>query len=180
MSRKVAVAFVLALVVTVAGVGPAAAQSETVTLTVSVVDRAGDPVGNARLTAEWDGGSRSATTASNGKAFVDVPAGADVALSISHPDYVRNYPLSVEDATERDVRMEVARKGSATVRVTDADGVVTGATVTMRKDLHDVASGTTDASGEFHSGTIEQGNTPSRCRRTGTTRSRNPCSSTAT
>ena len=72
-----------------------AVAQETVTLTVSVTNQSGDAVGDATLNATWDGGSTERTTAGNGKAFVDVPAGTEVEITIDHPDYVRNRPVTV-------------------------------------------------------------------------------------
>jgi hypothetical protein len=134
----------------------ASAQSETVTLTVSVADQDGAAVAGATLTATWENGSTTQTTASNGKAFVDVPGGANVSIDVSHPDYVRNTPYEIRDADERDVAIEVAEKASVTVSVEDGEGLVDGAMVTLVKDGQTVLEGeTTD--GTVSSGTIEAG-----------------------
>jgi PGF-CTERM protein len=138
---------------------PAAAATQSqVTLTVSVVDGNDVAVGDATVTATWDGGERTATTASNGRAFVDVPEGADVTLEVDHEDYTRNFPVIVEDATEQDVTMRVSLKGEGTVAVTDAeDEPLANATVEFRQNGRTVVSGETDADGRFESDTIEQG-----------------------
>ncbi|WP_254839052.1 carboxypeptidase regulatory-like domain-containing protein [Natronomonas marina] len=139
-------------------VGIAAAQSET-TLTVSVVDSDGDPVADADVTATWDGGSTTETTAANGRAFVDVREGADVELNVTHPDYVRNHPLVVSDAAEEDVTVDVARKGRSTVVVRNADGQpLDGVAVEFQKGQFRIdARGETDEDGRFRTDTIEQG-----------------------
>lgn len=135
--------------------GIASAQTD-VTLTVSVTTPDGTAVGGASLTATWDGGSTSATTASNGKAFVDVPEGADVAIGVSHPDFVRNAPYRVNDASERNAHVTVYDKASATIAVQDADGPVDDATVTVAKNGQTVVQRTT-SDGEVSTGTIEAG-----------------------
>ncbi|MFB6164570.1 MAG: carboxypeptidase-like regulatory domain-containing protein [Haloarculaceae archaeon] len=136
----------------------AASSGSPVTLTVSVVDRGGDPVGGAEVTATWDGDEKTATTAANGKVFVDVPAGADVTLTVKSDQYVRNFPVTVSDASQRDVRITVAEKGSARIRVTDAAGDPVGnAEVRLLRGGASPARGTTNANGVFESGTVEQG-----------------------
>lgn len=145
----------LVLAALAAGPGVAAAQS-TVTLTVSVHTPAGDPVQGATLVATWGNGSTSETTASNGKAFVDVPEGANVSIGVRHPDYVRNAPHRVTDADERDVSITVYEKASARVAVEDGDGPVDNATVTMtRHGVTVLEEATTD--GAVETGTIEAG-----------------------
>ena len=139
-----------------AGAAPAATQDQ-VTLTVAVISQGGAQIGGVTITASWDGGERTATTASNGRAFVDVPRGADVELTISSDRFVRNFPVTVEDATAQDVLVEVARKGSATVRATSPSGPVRSASIRLVQDGRTVASGQTNADGAFATGTIEQG-----------------------
>ncbi|WP_430505502.1 carboxypeptidase-like regulatory domain-containing protein [Haloparvum sp. PAK95] len=146
----------LLLVSPIAGAGAATTQ-DTVTLTVSVETVDGDAVGNADLNATWDGGSAQETTASNGKAFVDVPASADVTIEVDHPDYVRNDPYVVENATARDVTVEVAEKGGLAVVATENNESVADAQVVVRKDGDVVVRGTTNDQGAFDSGVIEQG-----------------------
>jgi len=140
-----------------ASVAPVAAQPKMVTLTVSVVDQGGNPVGDVTLHATWSNGSTERTTASNGKAFVDVPKGADVSITVSHPDYVRNSPYTLQDASERDVTVRVARKGSLAVSVDDSDGAVSGAQVTVSQGGTVVSQGETAADGSYRTGDIEQG-----------------------
>lgn len=148
----------VALVLTsvVAGTAPAAGQ-ESVTLTVSVVTATGTPVGGATINATWDGGQTTATTASNGKAFVDVPQGADVALDVESDEYIRNTPRVVEDASEQEVTVEVAPKGEFSVRITDTEGPVQNIRVSLKKGGTTIAEGRTDSDGRFASPVIEQG-----------------------
>lgn len=140
----------------IAGVTPAAAQ-ETVTLTVTVEAESGDPVGAATITATWDDGSTTATTASNGKAFVDVPQGADVNLTAESDNYIRNTPKLVENAQESDVTLEVGRKGEYSLRVTDAEGPVEGVNVRLVRDGETIVEGRTNADGRFATPIIERG-----------------------
>jgi len=158
MNATVTATFVAALLLVspIAGAGAATTQ-DTVTLTVSVETAAGDAVGNADLTATWDGGSAQETTASNGKAFVDVPAGANVTIEVDHDSYVRNEPYVVENATARDVTIEVAEKGGLSVVATENNESVANAQVVVRKGGEVVVRGSTNAEGAFDSGVIEQG-----------------------
>lgn len=138
--------------------GPAsAATTDMVTLTVSVELADGTPVDGAELTATWDGGSESATTVSNGKAFIDVPEGVDVNITMEHPDYTRNFPYAVADADERDVTIEVAPKATASITVRDADGPIDGATVRFARNRKTVARDVTGSNGLASSGVIEEG-----------------------
>ena len=137
---------------------PVAAQSaELVTLTVSVVDQDGNSVGNAELTATWENGSTTQSTASNGKAFVDVERGANVTIELSHPEYIRNDPFEVRNATEQDVTIPAYREGQLSVTVTDDSGEVADARVVLRKNGQVVSQSPTDEGGTFASGPIEQG-----------------------
>lgn len=134
-----------------------AATQEQVTLTVSVISQGGAQLGGVTITAAWDGGETTATTASNGKAFVDVPRGADVDITISSERFVLNFPVTVEDATARELLIEVARKGSAEISATSASGPVRSASVELAQNGRTVASGRTNADGTFTTGIIEQG-----------------------
>ncbi|MFB6117460.1 PGF-CTERM sorting domain-containing protein [Halosegnis sp.] len=128
-----------------------------VTLTVTVVTPSGDPVGGATIDASWDDGSTTVTTASNGKAFIDVPEGANVSLSAESDEYIRNQPLIVENASAREVTIEVAPKGQLTVAVNDTDGPVEDVRVRLQTDAGVVAEGRTDENGEYTTPAIEQG-----------------------
>ena len=154
----VAVVVLVSVVSPVGAAGaPSVATQDQVTLTVAVVSQGGAQLGGVTITATWDGDERTAQTANNGKAFVDVPRGADVELSISSDRFVRNFPVTVEDATSREVIVEVARKGSATVSLASPAGPVGSASVELVQDDRTVVSGRTNADGTFSTGTIEQG-----------------------
>jgi PGF-CTERM protein len=158
MYRLVSLAIAAAMVGCLLITPTAAATQSQVTLTVSVVDQSDAAVDGATVTASWEGGERTATTASNGRAFVDVPDGADVSIDIDHENYTRNVPVTVEDASERDVTVRVSEKGRATVMVTDTeDQPLANTTVELRRDGRTVATGQTDANGSFETDTIEQG-----------------------
>lgn len=151
-------ALLTALLVVLGAAGPAIGlASAQVTLTVALETPGGSPVGNADLTATWDGGSTNTTTASNGKAFIDVPEGADVTIEVEHPDYIRNSPYEVTDAEEEEVTVTVWEKASATVTVRDAQGEVEDVRVAFRKDGETVTVQRTDADGLVESGVIEAG-----------------------
>lgn len=136
--------------------GAVAAQEE-VTLTVSVISQGGAQLGGVNIIATWDSGETTTTTASNGKAFVDVPRGTDVDISISSERFILNFPVTVEDATSQELTIEVARKGSATVRATSPSGPVRSASVELVQNGRTVASGETNADGTFTTDIIEQG-----------------------
>lgn len=168
-AHRLAVALVV-LLTTSSIVGAAAVSSTTeragvnagqgtVTLTVAVTDNANDDVSGAELTAFWDGGSNTAQTASNGKAFLDVPSGTDVKIYVNHSAYTLNNPVVVEDASQQDVSIETSLKADAQVTVVEDGTPIQDAQVLMYKegDGRTAASGRTDGSGVFTSGTIEQG-----------------------
>ncbi|WP_348610432.1 carboxypeptidase-like regulatory domain-containing protein [Halobaculum rarum] len=135
----------------------AAAQESTVTLTVAVRTPGDDPVSGADLTASWENGSATATTASNGRALVDVPAGSTVEIRIEHPEYVRNSPFVVDTAAEETIPITVRQRGSLTVRAEDDRGDPVGdAHVIVRADGEIVINGRTNDDGRFTTGTIEQ------------------------
>lgn len=72
----------------------AASQADEVTMEVEVVDRGGNPLDGADLTASWEGGSDEATTAGNGRAFVDVPEGANVTITVDTVDWAGPIPYT--------------------------------------------------------------------------------------
>jgi len=160
---------VVAAAVAAGGTGAAAAAtgdasgeaaSVDVTLTVTVVDQGGNPLGGAELSATWgdDGGPVNKTTAGNGMAFLDVPEGEDVTIAIDHPNYIRNNPYVVEDASERGVTIETAQKGQATVVVRNGSGRVPDAVVRLSHDRQRVTAARTNADGELVTDEIERGN----------------------
>lgn len=128
-----------------------------VALTVSVTDQSGAPVAGADLTATWENGSATAETTSNGKAFIDVPEDADVELEAEHPEYVRNHPVVVENATEQEVTVDMHQRGSATISVTDENGQVSDARVIIRKEGRIVEDSRTTSTGIFETAVIEHG-----------------------
>lgn len=145
----------LAVVAVGVGVGPAAADD--VALTVQVVDRTGEPISGADITASYENGSTTGRTSSNGREFLDVPEGANVTIEVSHPAYVRNEPYQIRNATEREVTVEVAPRASLAVRAETEDGAaVEGAFVAVRRDGSIVDSGRTGADGEYAAGALEQ------------------------
>ncbi|UIO98591.1 carboxypeptidase-like regulatory domain-containing protein [Halobaculum sp. CBA1158] len=136
---------------------PAATQEATVTITVAVETAAGDPVDDAEITAAWDDGTDTASTASNGRAFLDVPAGARVELGVDHPDYVLNAPVVIGNATEREVGVTVRERARLTVSVEDDSAEpVADARVLLRQDGEIVVDARTDADGTYTTGVIEQ------------------------
>jgi PGF-CTERM protein len=161
MSRVPAILSVLLVLSLVAGAtaGVTVAQSggETVTVTVAVRDRAGNAISNADLDVEWEDGSTTVTTAGNGKAFVDVPAGAEVTIRVTHPRYVRNNPYVIDSAAEREVDVQVFRKSTVRLEVSDDDGAVADARVRIERGGLRFETGTTGSNGVFESDVIEAG-----------------------
>lgn len=149
------------LFVTIVASGGVVAD-DPVTLTVSVTDRAGDPVGGATVEATWetdagDTGSASGTTASNGRVLLDVPEGAAVELDVEDDRYVRNRPLRIANASQTDVALGVARSGTATVTVVDGENrSQAGASVTVREDGRTVDRGETGADGTYETARLER------------------------
>lgn len=139
-----------------AAVGPAAAAG-TATLTVALETPDGDPAGGAEVTANWSDGTSTATTAANGKAFVDVPDGAEVTISVDHPDYMRNNPHVVTNAETEEIPITVYEKAQVTFRITGDGGPVEGAQIRLRKGSPTVDSGTTNANGRWETDVIESG-----------------------
>jgi PGF-CTERM protein len=161
MSNKyvpIVVLLLCAAAVAPTAVGATGASQDRVTLTVTVVDRGGDRVSGATLTAAWAGGETTETTRSNGQALLDVPEGASVSLDVEDGEYVRNVPKTVAAGEGGAVTLDVARRGSATVRAETADGdALPGARVVVSRDGTVVASGETSDSGGFYAETLERG-----------------------
>lgn len=83
-------------------------DQDIVTLTVTIVDTAGDPVGDALLTVYADGDDIATVgTASNGMAFVDVPAGAEVSVEVSDEDYSRTTPPDPPRTITEDTKLTI-------------------------------------------------------------------------
>lgn len=159
MTRGVLAATVVLLLLLASPTSAAATTdtAEMVTLTVSIENQDGARVGSAELTATWENGSNTETTASNGKAFVDVPKGANVTISVSHPDYIRNNPVVIKNVDEQSVTIPVYQRGQLNVNVDDGTGAIADANVVLRKDGKVAVSGPTNANGVFSSPDIEQG-----------------------
>jgi len=159
--RRFPVLTFVVLLVLASGFAPfatagATTQQEQVTLTVSVVNQSGNGVGGAIINATWDDGSTTAETASNGRAFVDVPRGKDVELTVKDDRYVRNFPVVVRNAGNEDVTIEVARQGQASITVSDEDGRLANATVQLRSDGRIVDQGKTSNNGVFTTRSVER------------------------
>ena len=154
-ARTIVVTGIAFLLVVGMGAAPVAGQ-DLVTLTVTVETASGEQVPGAELTASWDGGEATETTASNGKAFLDVPSGADVTIEVGHSEYIRNYRYEVEDASESEVDITVYDRASATFEVADSEGPVSDAVVTLfRHNGVSFAEKTVD--GQVSTGDIEEG-----------------------
>ena len=146
------------VVLVILGGVPAVTSAETTTLTVTVENRSGAAVADATIIASWDGGTSTATTANNGKAFVDVPDDERVELTIDHDQYVRNFPLAIENpSTQSEVTVPVAAKSSLALTVQDSDETIADARVVVRQNGRIVADGWSGADGGFETGTIEAG-----------------------
>jgi PGF-CTERM protein len=155
VSSVVAVVFLVGAVAVV----PMGVAADTTTLTVAVETRDGTAVGGATIVATWENGSSSATTANNGKAFLDVPDGERVELTVEHEEYTRNFPKVIPDtATASDeITVAVGAKSSLSVTVADGDGPVEDAQVAIRWNGRIVKAGATDADGGIETTTIEAG-----------------------
>jgi predicted secreted protein len=140
-----------------AGGAAAPGNQAEVTLTVTVVDEFDNPISGATVEAEWDGGSDSGQTASNGKVFLDVEEGADVSLTVDHVAYTRNNPLLVSNAEEEEVSMTVYRKSEAEVKVTQDDEPLRNARVLLYKGGNLADRGRTNQDGLYVSEEIERG-----------------------
>lgn len=154
-TRSVLVA-AMATVLVVGMVPAPAAGQEEVTLTVTVQTPEGAAVADAQLNATWDGGWETSETASNGKAFIDVPAGASVEISVDHTEYIRNFPHTVSNASEQDVDITVYDRASTTFEVDDEDGPVDDASVTMFRHNR-VAFAQQTENGQLATGDLEAG-----------------------
>jgi len=168
------VAVCLAPVATAASVAPgaptqaAASTTDTtttaVTLTVNVVDADGNPVSGANVTVSYDGTTKTGETFANGKAFFDVPDGADVSVDVSAENLALNRPKTVSNVdaeTTVNVTMYPAATAIVTVQ-TPNEQPIEDARVRMRKDTAVLTSlsGRTAANGTFVAADVERGTTP--------------------
>lgn len=126
-------------------------------MTVAVVDSNGDPVGNLDLTVSWASGSKNITTASNGKAFVDVPNGTDIEITVHDEEYVRNSPFVKFNVGSEEVKVPVSLGGQATLTVQSANGPESDATIEVYDSGISVETLTTDAKGEATTRRLERG-----------------------
>ncbi|MFB6183512.1 MAG: PGF-CTERM sorting domain-containing protein [Haloarculaceae archaeon] len=157
--RATVVALLIVIVTLSSAPGVVGAASDDVTLTVAVENTDGNPVSGADVRVTWNdsGGTATVTTHSNGKAYVDVPAGTNATIEVSHDDYVRNVPYRLTDASEREVSVTVAKKGQARVTVVDEDGRLANARVQLYRKGTYVVDGRTDDRGVLRTDAIEQG-----------------------
>ena len=160
-STRLSVGLRIVMLVGVVAALPVAvtAQQEQVTITATIVDQDDRSVGSGvDVRATWDGGSRNATTASNGQVLLDVPRGANVSIAVDDDRYVRNIPYTVEDATTQSVDVAVAQSGSATITVRNtANETVENARVLLYTGGQFVTDQRTDADGTVTTPAIEQG-----------------------
>ncbi len=163
MSRSSAVVVTALLVVSVlapAAIGGATAQDDTVTVTVAIVDSNGDPIGNTDVSVIWNGGEGgpiNTTTASNGKAFVDVPQGADIEVEIQDEEYVRNSPYVRFNVVQEEIEVPVSLSGQATLTVQSDGGPVSDADITLFQRGTSVETVSTNDSGQATTRRLERG-----------------------
>jgi hypothetical protein len=129
---RVVVLVVLVGVATPTATGGVTAQEQT-TATVTVVDQAGERVGDVDLRVVWNNGegSENVTTRANGQALVDVPAGATVQIRVTDEEYLRNSPAVFFGVDGGELEVEVSLPGTARVTATDSAGQVEGATARL-------------------------------------------------
>ncbi|WP_227133725.1 carboxypeptidase-like regulatory domain-containing protein [Halorubellus salinus] len=145
-----------------AGATASGSTAQAVTITVSVVDADGQAVGGANVTVTYDGETKTGETFANGKAFFDVPEGADVSVDVSAPDLALNRPKTVSNVdaeTTVNVTMYPAATALVTVR-TPSGQAVEGAQVRLRKAgaVLTSVSGETPSNGTFVASDVERGN----------------------
>lgn len=141
-----------------AGVGVGTATAEEVPIEVTVVDQNGDGLGGATLMVSWDGGSKTVTTVSNGRALFDVPEDKRITIEVDVDDYVRNEPYVIENPSPDDsIEIPMHEDALATVTVGNAQGPIENADVRLVKDGVAVIDGQTDSEGVIESDLIEVG-----------------------
>lgn len=160
MSRGLVSVVIIALVVaTLAPSAIGGVAAEDVTLTVTIVDSDGNELGDIPVTATWDdgdGGPINRTTAPNGQVLFGVPEGADVQVTITDDQYMRNFPYEVENVTDQSEVVPVSLSGTATVTVEDSNGPVEDANVVLFQDGRTVDSKQTGANGMSTSDPVER------------------------
>lgn len=114
------------------------AVADDITVDVTVVDQEGDPVGGVELTITADGDSQTVTTTGSGAALFDVPAGADVNITVDHPEYVRNVPYTIENAAVEEGQsrlteeIDVSLAGTLAIELQDSGEPVEDVRVLVR------------------------------------------------
>jgi hypothetical protein len=161
MSRSPVSVVVLAVVVAATANGVVGAvAADDVTLEITVVDRNGNEVSGVSLSVTWndgEGGPRTATTRANGKALVDVPEGANVAIRTDDDSYARNRPYTVNNVEGGAVTVPVSEGGRAAIVVEGADGRIADARVEVRDAAGRVDQQTTNGSGVARTDVLEIG-----------------------
>lgn len=161
-------AVVAALVCLGLAPGVVAGIDDPVTIDVTVVDDDGDPVSGAELTVAWDDDETVEETRANGRALADVPAGADIEIRIDHPDYVRNQPFTVTNATQQALEVPVRLSGVAELTVLDGEQPVPDTRLVVREtDGPVVTELTTDTAGVAETPRLERGSYEVTTERTG-------------
>lgn len=144
------------------GAAPASTADADVTLRVTVVNAQGNPLGNAEVTVSYDGEEETKETVSNGEALFDVPEGATVEITPSHPMLVKNNPVTLENVDgNTDVTVTMYQPAEGSISVVDGGGAaVEGATVELRKEGRSTiaARGTTGSDGTYTTPSLERGN----------------------
>lgn len=165
------------LVVVAVCVAPATAAATAstanadVTITVAVTDADGNAVGGANVTVSYDDTTKHAETFSNGQALFDVPEGADVSVSATHPDLALNHPASASDVDgETEITLEMYQQSTAVVTIeAPSGGAVADATVRMEKADESLPAvrATTAANGTIVASGLEAGEYDVRVTRSG-------------
>jgi PGF-CTERM protein len=154
MRRLCAGAVILLLVGLVAPVAVGGVAAADVTLTLTATED-GSPVGDVTLRVTWSNGSEEVTTLSNGKEFVDVPAGERVEIAVADDTYIRNSPVVVGNASGQDVEVPISLPGTVDVTVADSTGPVPDASVQLFDNGADEGARTDDA-GQVTLGPVER------------------------
>lgn len=160
MKRAIAIltgVLLIGCVVAAGGTAVADNGGDVVTVTTTVTDSNGEPVGNVDLTATWDGGSTTTSTASNGKAFLDVPEGETIVVELDHDTYVQNEPYEFVAEADGEESIDVVEGGSISVDTTAGDDELGEVRVIVRQNGEIVSTGHTDDDGAYETGRIEQG-----------------------
>ncbi|WP_257298447.1 carboxypeptidase regulatory-like domain-containing protein [Haloarchaeobius sp. FL176] len=143
-------------------VAPASASDTDVTLRVTVVNQQGDPLGNAEVTVSYDDQERTSETFATGEALFDVPEGATVEITPTHPMLVKNNPVTVENVQgTTDVTVTMYPSATGEISLVDGSGnAVSDADVQLRKDGRTVLAdtGTTGSDGTYTTPALERGN----------------------